>query len=164
MQNPLELYKYLITIAYIGLTTIDENATINEKQQTNKYLKGRWYGYHTRNFNTALLIHVKRNTIRERMIEMHLLPNVYGKDVTKVNSKWPIVSKRRSNGRPRISNMFIILSGLFVVVFLCLFLAFDFCRFCVVIRFFHPHHNGQWPPTSKDFLSHILSITFIFLS
>ena len=23
-------------------------------------------------------------------------------------------------------------------------LAFDFCRFCVVIRFFHPRHNGQW--------------------
>ena len=41
VQNPLELYKYLITIAYIDLTTIDENATINEKQQTNKYLKGR---------------------------------------------------------------------------------------------------------------------------
>ena len=31
------------------------------------------------------------------------------------------------------------------------FLAFDYCRFCVVIRFFHPRHNGQWPPTSKDF-------------
>ena len=31
------------------------------------------------------------------------------------------------------------------------FLAFDFCRFCVVIRFFHPRHNGQWPPTLKDF-------------
>ena len=31
------------------------------------------------------------------------------------------------------------------------FLAFDFCRFCVVIRFFHPRHKGQWPPTSKDF-------------
>ena len=31
------------------------------------------------------------------------------------------------------------------------FVAFAFCRFCVVIRFFHPHHNGQWPPTSKDF-------------
>ena len=30
------------------------------------------------------------------------------------------------------------------------FLAFDFCRFCVVIRFLHPRHNGQWPPTSKD--------------
>ena len=48
------------------------------------------------------------------------------------------------------------------LLFLC-FLAFDFCRFCVVIRFFSIH-NGQWPPTSKDFLSHILSITFIFLS
>ena len=44
------------------------------------------------------------------------------------------------------------------------FLAFDFCRFCVVIRFFHPRHNGQWPPTSNDFLSQIVSITFIFLS
>ena len=21
----------------------------------------------------------------------------------------------------------------------------------IVIRFFHPRHNGQWPPTSKDF-------------
>ena len=31
------------------------------------------------------------------------------------------------------------------------FLLFDYCRFCVVIRFFHPRHNGQWPPTSKDF-------------
>ena len=31
------------------------------------------------------------------------------------------------------------------------FLAFDFCRFCVVIRFFHPRHNGQWSLTSKDF-------------
>ena len=42
------------------------------------------------------------------------------------------------------------------------FLAFDFCRFCVffLIRFFHPRHNVQWPPTSKDFLSQILSITF----
>ena len=31
------------------------------------------------------------------------------------------------------------------------FLAFDFCLFCVVILFFHPRHNSQWPPTSKDF-------------
>ena len=44
------------------------------------------------------------------------------------------------------------------------FLAFDFCRFCGVIQFFHRRHNGQWPPTSKDSLSQILSITFIFLS
>ena len=35
--------------------------------------------------------------------------------------------------------------------FLFVFLVFDFCRFCVVIRFFHPRHNDQWPPTSKDF-------------
>ena len=38
------------------------------------------------------------------------------------------------------------------------FLVFDFCRFRVVIRFFHPRHNGQWAPTSKDFLSQMLSI------
>ena len=31
------------------------------------------------------------------------------------------------------------------------YLAFDFSWFCVVIRFFHPRQNGQWPPTSKDF-------------
>ena len=24
-----------------------------------------------------------------------------------------------------------------------IFLAFDFCRFCVASRFFHPRHNGQ---------------------
>ena len=41
-----------------------------------------------------------------------------------------------------------------------LFLAFAFCRFCKVICFFHPSHNGLWPPTLKDFLSQILSITF----
>ena len=45
-----------------------------------------------------------------------------------------------------------------------LFLAFDFCRFCVIIRCFHPRHNGQWPPTLKGFLSQILSITFFVLS
>ena len=32
-----------------------------------------------------------------------------------------------------------------------LFLAVDFCRFCVLIRFFHPRQYVQWPPTSKDF-------------
>ena len=42
-----------------------------------------------------------------------------------------------------------------------LFLALDFCRFCMTIRFFHPH-NGQWPTTSKGFLSQILPITFFF--
>ena len=51
------------------------------------------------------------------------------------------------------------LHAFFIFLF---FLAFDFCRFCVVIRFFHPRHNGQWRPTLKDFLSQILSITFIF--
>ena len=44
------------------------------------------------------------------------------------------------------------------------YLAIDFCRFCMVIRFFHPRHNGQWPLTSKDFLSQILSITLILFS
>ena len=37
-----------------------------------------------------------------------------------------------------------------------LFLAFDFCRFWVVIRFFHPRHNGQWPPPS-DFYTRLFS-------
>jgi len=43
-----------------------------------------------------------------------------------------------------------------VSFFSLLFLAFDFCRFC--------RHNGQWPPTLKDFLSQILSTTSFFLS
>ena len=36
-------------------------------------------------------------------------------------------------------------------VFCFVFLAFDFCRFCVVIWFFHPRHNSQWPRTSNGF-------------
>ena len=32
-----------------------------------------------------------------------------------------------------------------------LFFSVRLFRFCVVIWFFHPRHNGQWPPTSKDF-------------
>ena len=31
------------------------------------------------------------------------------------------------------------------------FLAFDFCRLGVIIRFYHPRHNAQWSLTSKDF-------------
>ena len=47
-------------------------------------------------------------------------------------------------------------------VFLFL-LAFDFCRFCVVIRFFHPRHNGQWPPTSKDFYTRSYSLHYFLI-
>ena len=43
------------------------------------------------------------------------------------------------------------------------FLAFEIVG-SAVHSFFSSRHNGQWPPTSKDFLSQILSITFIFLS
>jgi len=32
-----------------------------------------------------------------------------------------------------------------------------------IIGWIGPRHNGQWPPTSKDFLSQMLCITFIFL-
>ena len=45
---------------------------------------------------------------------------------------------------------------LMYILIYALFLAFDFCQFCVVIRFFHP--------TSKDFLFQMLFIAFIFLS
>ena len=41
-------------------------------------------------------------------------------------------------------------------IFLIIFLAFRLLR---GHSFFHPCHNGQWPPTSKDFLYQILSIT-----
>ena len=43
------------------------------------------------------------------------------------------------------------------------FLAFDFCRFCVVIRFFIPATMANDLRLRKDFLSQILSITFIRL-
>ena len=39
-------------------------------------------------------------------------------------------------------------------------LAFDFCRFCVVIRFFIPATTANDLQLQKDFLSQILSITF----
>ena len=35
------------------------------------------------------------------------------------------------------------------------------CRFCVVIRFNHPRHNGQWPPTSKDFYTRSYPLHYI---
>ena len=41
------------------------------------------------------------------------------------------------------------------------FLAFNFCRFCVIIRFFHPRHNSQWPPTSKDFYPRFYPLYFL---
>ena len=47
------------------------------------------------------------------------------------------------------------------ILFVFWFLAFDFCRFCVVIRFFHPRHNGQWPPTSNDFYPRFYSLHFL---
>jgi len=39
-------------------------------------------------------------------------------------------------------------------------------KYLVVVVFVHSgfFHNGQWPPTSKDFLSQIISITFISTS
>ena len=42
------------------------------------------------------------------------------------------------------------------------FVFLVFCRLCVVIRFCHPRHNGQWPPTSKDFLSQIVYPLHLF--
>ena len=57
-----------------------------------------------------------------------------------------------------VENRTLKLKGKFLLFCLFCFLAFDFCRFCVVIRFFHPRHNGQWPPTSKDFLSQIVPL------
>ena len=43
-----------------------------------------------------------------------------------------------------------------------IFLAFDFCRFCMVIWFCHPRHNGQWPPISiPDFIHYILFYFFL---
>mgnify|MGYP006890633771 CR=1 FL=1 len=47
-----------------------------------------------------------------------------------------------------------------------LFVLFFSVRLLSVLRghsVFSPRHKGQWPPTSKDFLSHILSITFHIL-
>ena len=44
-----------------------------------------------------------------------------------------------------------------------LFLYFDFCRFCVVILFFHPAKNGQWPPTSKDFYTRSYPLQYFLI-
>ena len=40
------------------------------------------------------------------------------------------------------------------------FFGFDFCRFCVIIRFFHARHNGQRPSTSKDFYPRFYPLHF----
>ena len=56
------------------------------------------------------------------------------------------------------------IKGVMTIFIFYFFLASDYCRFCVVIRFFHPRHNAQWRPTSKNFPTQILSMTFIFWS
>ena len=38
------------------------------------------------------------------------------------------------------------ISEIHSVIFL-IFFSVRLCRFCVVIWFFHPRHNGHWPPT-----------------
>ena len=43
------------------------------------------------------------------------------------------------------------------------FLAFDFCWFSVVIPFFHPRHNGQWPPTLKDFYTRSYPLNYFLI-
>ena len=51
----------------------------------------------------------------------------------------------------------------FFVLFNLGFLAFDFCLFCVVIRFFHPRHNGQWPPTANDFYTIFYPLNYFLI-
>ena len=51
--------------------------------------------------------------------------------------------------------------GIYIYIFI--FLAFDFCRFCVVIRGFHPRNNGQWPPTSKDFYTRSYTLHYFLI-
>ena len=41
-----------------------------------------------------------------------------------------------------IDNQSLLIDGWTGIIYKKIFLAFDFCRFCVVIRFFHPRHNG----------------------
>ena len=42
-------------------------------------------------------------------------------------------------------------------------LAFAFCRFGEVIRFYHPRRNGQWPPTLKDFYTRSYSLHYFLI-
>ena len=60
-------------------------------------------------------------------------------------------------------SFFMVTSFFCVFSFFFLFLTFDFCRFCVVIRFFHPLHNYQWPPTSKDFYTRSYSLHYFLI-
>ena len=52
---------------------------------------------------------------------------------------------------------------LHIVGFLIFFLAFDFCAFCVVFQIFHPRHNSQWPPTSKDFYTRSYPLHYLLI-
>ena len=55
---------------------------------------------------------------------------------------------------------YIYMEGIITILITFCFLAFDFCRFCMVIRFFYPCHNGQWPLTSK--ISWVLNYWYHF--
>ena len=52
---------------------------------------------------------------------------------------------------------------LFFIMVANVFLVFDFCWFCMVIRFFHSRHNGQWPPTSKDFYTRYYPLHYFLI-
>ena len=72
-------------------------------------------------------------TVDKCFLARYLIPTRTKESVYVSSAQTRLVLKRFSN----------ILSSDFFF-----FLAFDLCRFCVVIRH---RHNGQWPPTSKDF-------------
>ena len=63
----------------------------------------------------------------------HFTENI-AKMMAQRSSVWKYLNRLRLSMSTRVS------SG----VFLCGFLAFEFCRFCVVIRFFHPRHIPFW--------------------
>ena len=43
------------------------------------------------------------------------------------------------------------------------FIAFELCPFCVVIRFLHPRHIGQRPPTSKEFFTRSYPLHYLLI-
>ena len=63
--------------------------------------------------------------------------------------------KKQDLIKANLTNSFKIINVISVVV---VFLAFDFCRFCVVISFFHPRHNRMFGAKQGHYWYHFYNV------
>ena len=106
---------------------------------------------------------IKRNWLKNRSRE------IGWKTIFDCQSKW---RKKSLNKKERTPGHMYVLWGKHFTCntvkklnegFLNNTLVLDFSRFCVIIRLFHSRHNGQWPPTLKDFYTRSYPLHYMII-